>query len=216
MLIYRLIRLTIRLFGPILFGFKAFGRENVPRGGVIVAANHISQGDAPLLGAYLPSNTYYFAKAELFANRFVAAFLRAIHAFPAKRGEPDAGAWKKAKRVLTSGDLLLFFPEGTRSVDGRIQPAKTGMARLAFAARVPVVPAVIVGSDSLGKAFWRRARLRVGFAPPVLLSEFAGLPTRKERCEQLTERVMTAIADLQQEAMQCPPPSRRVGTVVDD
>ncbi|MFH2055735.1 MAG: lysophospholipid acyltransferase family protein [bacterium] len=202
MLIYRFAHFSIRVFGRILFGLKAFGRENIPAEAAIFASNHLSQADPPLIGACLPLNTYYFAKEELFSNRCVGALLRHVHAFPARRGEPDAGAWKKAKRVLTSGDHLLFFPEGTRSVDGRIQPAKAGLARLAFAARVPVVPTVVVGSDNLRAALWRRVKLRVGFAPPVQLSEFDDLPTREERCDGLTERVMTAIAALSEQAQQ--------------
>lgn len=202
MLIYRLIQYSIRFFGRIFFGLKAFGRENIPAGAVLFASNHISNLDPPLLGAYAPKNTYYFAKIELFKNPLFGLVLRYVHAFPARRGEADAGAWKKAKRVLTSGDDLIFFPEGTRSVDGRIQPAKAGLARLAFAARVPVVPTVVVGSNNLRAALRRRVKLRVGFAPPVLLSEFDDLPTREERCEKLTERVMAAIAALQEQAKQ--------------
>lgn len=200
MLIYRITQFLIRVFGRIFFGLKIFGRENIPAGGALIAANHISQADPPFIGSCTPPNIYYFAKIELFRNKLFGALIRFYHAFPARRDEPDAGAWKKAKSVLTSGDLLLFFPEGTRSVDGRMQPAKAGLARLAFAARVPVVPAVIVGSDRLGAALRRRVKLRVGFAPPVLLSEFDDLPTREERCRRLTERVMLAIASLQEQA----------------
>ena len=202
MLIYRFVQFCIRFFGRILFGLKVFGRENKPTEAAIFPSNHLSNFDPPLVGSFMPANSYYFAKIELFKNRLFGALISFFHAFPARRGEPDAGAWKKAKRVLTSGDHLLFFPEGTRSVDGRIQPAKAGLARLAFAARVPVVPTVIVGSDNLRAALRRRVKLRVGFAPPVKLSEFDDLPTREEKCEQLTARVMAAIAELQEQAQQ--------------
>jgi 1-acyl-sn-glycerol-3-phosphate acyltransferase len=197
-LFYLFGQVVVRAIGSVLFGYKVSGREHIPSGGVLIASNHLSILDPPLLAASLPPNLYFFAKAELFSNKLFARLITALGAFPVERGGLDREAWKNAKRVLTSGNPLLFFPEGTRSVDGRLQPAKPGMARLALAAGVPVVPAVIAGSSRLGAALLRQVKLRVGFGRPVYCTEFDHLTDRQQRCRELPDRVMTEIGRLQQ------------------
>ena len=113
---------------------------------------------------------YFFAKIELFGNPLIGAFLKSVNAFPARRGEADRHAWKTAQSLLKTGKLLLFFPEGTRSKDGQLHNPKPGLARLAFATGVPIVPAAISGSNRLKDVLLRRAKLRVGFAKAVVVS----------------------------------------------
>lgn len=191
---YHLFHLTISCVARLIFRWKIVGRENIPEEGGLIASNHISVLDPPLIGSAVPGNVFYFAKQELFRSRLIGAFLRSVNAFPAKRGQADRAAWKTAKSLLTSGKLLLFFPEGTRSADGMLQPAQPGMARLAFGTGVPVVPAAVVGSNRMKDALLRRAKLRVGFASPVYVSEFDG--SDDGRYQRLTERVMKEIGDL--------------------
>ncbi len=195
-LIYRFSQFLIRIGARWFLGWKVIGREHLPRGAAIIATNHRSNFDPPLVGSLLSHRLYYFAKVELFRNPLVGAILKFYHAFPARRGEADRQAWKVALNHLRRGDQLLFFPEGTRSKTGDIQRAQPGMARMAISAGVPVVPAAILGSGSLKDVFFRRAKLRVGFAEPLDVSAFADGPDGKPRYDDLTEAVMREIRRL--------------------
>lgn len=192
---YRIFHFTIRLLARTFGGWKIVGSDNIPTGGSLIAANHISALDPPLIGSAANPDVYYFAKVELFRKPLIGAFLRSVHAFPARRGHADLKAWKTAKSLLTSGKALLFFPEGTRSVDGKLQAAEPGMARLAFATGVPVVPAAIIGSNRLKDVLLRRAKLRVGFAPPVQTTEFED-KENVSRYDRLTAHVLKEIGSL--------------------
>ena len=152
-----------------------------------------------MLGAVLSMRVFYFAKIELFRNRAIGWFLRGVHAFPAKRGAADKQAWKQSQEVLKRGDQLIFFPEGTRSKDGELQSGQPGLARLAFATGAPVVPAAICGSNRIRDVLFRRAKLRVGFARPIFLSDYDSPENDKARYDKLTTDVMAAIRRLKTE-----------------
>jgi 1-acyl-sn-glycerol-3-phosphate acyltransferase len=194
---YRFCQIVISSAARLIFNWRVVGEDNIPEGGALIASNHISVYDPPLIGSAIRRDMFYFAKAELFRNPLFGAIIKSVNAFPVRRGEADRQSWKTAKSLLNSGKLLLFFPEGTRSKDGRLQPGKPGMARLAFATGVPVVPAVISGSNRLRDVFLRRAKLRVGFAKPVSLSDFDSDGDDDTRYGRLTEVVMAEIGRLQ-------------------
>jgi 1-acyl-sn-glycerol-3-phosphate acyltransferase len=196
---YRISQLLISSTARLIFGWRVIGRDNIPEGGALIASNHISALDPPLIGSAIRRDMYFFAKIELFRNFLFGALIKSLNAFPVRRGEADRQSWKMAKSLLKAGKLLLFFPEGTRSKDGRLQPGKPGMARLAFAAGVPVVPAVISGSNRLRDVFFRRAKLRVGFAKPVSLSDFESGEDDDARYDRLTQAVMAEIGRLKAE-----------------
>lgn len=197
-LVYRLAQISIRLAGWLL-GWKVIGRENVPAGPALIASNHLSNYDPPMLGSVLSMRVFYFAKVELFRNKAIGWFLRGVHAFPVKRGQADRHAWKQSQDILKRGDQLIFFPEGTRSKDGEVQSGQPGMARLAFATGAPVVPAAICGSNRIKDVLFRRAKLRVGFAQPIYLSDYESPEDDKARYDKLTDDVMAAIRRLKTE-----------------
>ncbi|MBK7091989.1 MAG: 1-acyl-sn-glycerol-3-phosphate acyltransferase [bacterium] len=197
-LVYRLAQISIRLAGWLL-GWKVIGRENVPAGPALIASNHLSNYDPPMLGSVLSMRVFYFAKVELFRNRAIGWFLRGVHAFPVNRGKADRHAWKQSQDILKRGDQLIFFPEGTRSKDGEVQSGQPGMARLAFATGAPVVPAAICGSNRIKDVLFRRAKLRVGFAQPIYLSDYDSPEDDKARYDKLTDDVMAAIRRLKTE-----------------
>ncbi len=152
-----------------------------------------------MLGSVLSMRVFYFAKVELFRNKAIGWFLRGVHAFPVKRGQADRHAWKQSQDILKRGDQLIFFPEGTRSKDGEVKSGQPGMARLAFATGAPVVPAAICGSNRIKDVFFRRAKLRVGFAQPIYLSDYESPEDDKARYDKLTDDVMAAIRRLKTE-----------------
>jgi 1-acyl-sn-glycerol-3-phosphate acyltransferase len=136
-----------RLVGTVMFDLKVRGKHHVPRtGGVLIVSNHQSFLDPPLIGCQLPRPTSYFAKSELFENKYFGGFLRKLFAFPVRQGEGDIGAVREAIRRLQEGHALVLFPEGSRSETGDLQPLSAGVGLIVRKAGVPVIPCVLDGS----------------------------------------------------------------------
>jgi 1-acyl-sn-glycerol-3-phosphate acyltransferase len=186
---------------PVLYGLyrlRAKGREHLPEGGYVLAANHNSNFDPWPLGLTLFPKRYlrFMGKSELFWTPF-KQFATAAGAFPVRRGEKDTVAIETATQLCREGHIVVMFPEGTRRKKGMRKKyearAHTGAARIALEAGVPLVPAGIVGTDRLG----RLARLRVAYGPPIPLDDLAG---RDDAAQVATERLMKAIAELEASA----------------
>jgi len=169
------------------------GREYIPKtGGLIVAANHFSLLDPPVLGAALPRKVRFMAKEELFRNAAFGYIITRLGAFPVRRGAPDRTAIRTALNLLEKGELLGMFPEGTRSKTGRLGEAEPGLALLAHRSGVPVVPAAIKGTNELfGSKFLPQVIVRFGkpLAPPSGRLD-------KETMDSYGRKVMAEIAAL--------------------
>jgi 1-acyl-sn-glycerol-3-phosphate acyltransferase len=181
----------------LLYRLEASGIENLPKeGGYVLAANHTSNLDPWPLGLPLfPKHQLHFmGKSELF-NPMLGPLLRAAGAFPVRRGERDAEAIETAVRLCKEGEVVAMFPEGTRREKGLRKKfehrPRSGSARIALAAGVPLVPAAIKGTDRLS----RLAKVRVAYGAPVPVEDLAGLNLR-EAAETATERLMNSIYDL--------------------
>lgn len=132
-----------------VFGFRVVGAEKVPRsGGLIVAANHISNLDPPILGIAMARPVSYMAKKELFAVPVLGPVISRLYAFPVDRQAGGTAALRASLRMLKEGRCIGVFPEGGRNVSG-LNETKAGAAFLAAASGVPVVPAAIVGTRHL-------------------------------------------------------------------
>lgn len=179
-----------------LFRLQATGVANVPEGGAVLAANHTSNLDPWPLGFPLwPRRQLFFmAKVELF-NPVLGPILRAGGAFPVRRGEGDVQAIETAVRLCRAGKIVAMFPEGTRREKGLRKKfaarPRSGSARIALAAGVPLVPAAIKGTERLLSL----ERLRVGYGPPIPVDDLAGLPPR-DAGDVATQRLMTQIQAL--------------------
>lgn len=127
---------------------KVFGVENVPvQGGVLIASNHASYLDPPLIGCPIKSRPVRFmARDTLFKNRFMSWFYQRVGVVPLSREKGDIGAMKTAIQLMKSGHCVALFPEGTRTGNGELQKAKSGIGFLIHKAGVPVVPTYIGGS----------------------------------------------------------------------
>jgi 1-acyl-sn-glycerol-3-phosphate acyltransferase len=179
---------------PAAYGFfrlSVTGRDNIPASGaVLIVCNHISQADPVILGvAAVPRKSYYFAKAELFRVPFLRGYVNRMGAFPVERGGADRRALRLSREVLSRGDMLLMFPEGTRFTDGRLRPGLSGAGSLALIPGVTVIPAAIWGSHRLGH------KTRVAFGAPLDMSDVDG-GSRAARSRQAVDRLMAAIAAL--------------------
>lgn len=183
--------LICRPLFKVLFRLSRGGGHHVPRTGpVLFVSNHISGADPPLLGAgALPRRLHFMAKKELFAHPLGGRLIRSGGAFPVDRGGADRNAIRMAKDVLTRGDALLMFPEGTRSEDGRLGPAWPGAGSLALDPGVQVVPMAIWGSQR------RFGPVRIEIGAPLDLSDLTE-GSRAERARRAADRMMDAIAEL--------------------
>ena len=198
---YRISWLLLNFIERCVFGFRVTGRGRIPRSGaVIIAYNHISYCDPPVVGSGVPREVYFLAKEELFKNPAFGWLIRQYNAIPLKRSIGDVGALRKAVHLLKQGKAVLMFPEGTRSLSGRLLKPKPGVGMIASMTSAPVVPAYVTGSNRLGSALARRTRMAVRFGEPVLPApkQRAGTGPSGGRDEylKLSEEVMKRIADL--------------------
>lgn len=146
----------------LIYGIKVEGRENIPQNGsVIVCSNHRSNSDPVILGASLPYELKFMAKAELFKIPFLKGLIRLLGAFPVNRGKNDTEAIKSAVRLLKDGKVLAMFPEGTRQKVGMVPLRfKSGVSLFAYKTRAVVLP-VAIASKGKVRAF-KRNIVRIG------------------------------------------------------
>lgn len=175
---YSASRIAIGAALGVLTRWKVRGSEHVPRvGGVVVASNHISFLDPPLVGAAIPREVHFLAKEELFRTPVLGRLIRTYHAIPIRRGVADLSGLWRAVEVLRAGGALLMFPEGSRMRDGRLHPARPGVGLMAVQADVPVVPCHISGSNRTGRWWLGGGRVRITFAPARPWRELVGPET---------------------------------------
>jgi 1-acyl-sn-glycerol-3-phosphate acyltransferase len=160
---------------------------------VIVASNHISFWDPPLVGTAAVRELHFLAKGELFETPVLGPLIRAYNALPIRRGVADLRGLTKAMDVLRAGRALIVFPEGTRARDGELHDARPGVGMLAVATDARVVPVYISGSNQPRKWLFRLGRLRVWFGPPRTWRELAGPDAELEPGRTLYQSVSTGI-----------------------
>ncbi|MDR2863022.1 MAG: 1-acyl-sn-glycerol-3-phosphate acyltransferase [Puniceicoccales bacterium] len=194
-IVYNIARWFVALFGRV----DVSGLDNVPAGGSIIACNHQSFLDPPLVGSSIEKEIYFFARKTLFKNPGLGHVLRTCNTIPVDRdGGSDVAAFKRVFAVLRGGQSLLMFPEGTRSQDGQLQEAQAGIGLIACKTRVPVVPVRVFGTHTLlprGSFFPRPgARLTVVFLPPVFPEEFDPGAQHPKRFIEASRHIMARIA----------------------
>jgi len=182
-------------------GWEVRGRENVPRsGGLIVASNHISFFDPPLIGTAAVRELNYLAKEELFRTPVLGGLIRHFNSIPIRRGMADLTGLAKAMECLKAGRALVMFPEGSRMRDGELHPARPGVGMLAVNTDAAILPCFISGSDRPNQWLLRRTRLRVSFGPARTWRELAGdladQPPGRALYQGVGDGVMREIATL--------------------
>ncbi len=198
------------LLGPLLrllFRPRIEGLDHVPDdGAAIVAGNHLSFSDHFLMPAIIKRRITFLAKAEYFTGpglkgRLTAAFFHSAGQIPVDRSGKDAGkaAIREGLGVLSKGELLGIYPEGTRSHDGRLYKGKVGVAAMALKAQVPVVPCAMVGTFEIqppGQVVPRIKRVTIRFGEPLDFSRYAGMENEKAVLRAVTDEIMYAILGL--------------------
>lgn len=191
------------LFGLIYrtaFSLKVNGTQNIPpAGGFLIASNHESYLDPPLIGVSFPYPIHYFARNTLFDNRVLGFFLPRANVLPIAQDRPDIRGIRNAIRTIESGRPLVVFPEGSRSLDGNLQPGQPGVGLLVAKANAPVLPVRIRGAH----AAWPRGSSKIRPRPVSLtigplLENPAPAPGLRgqDAYQSISDQIMAAIAAL--------------------
>jgi 1-acyl-sn-glycerol-3-phosphate acyltransferase len=192
---YAILWVLARTVARLFFGFRVVG--SVPKqGGLLVAANHASYFDIPLLGCGMFRRAWYLGRSDLFVPG-VKGILQWLGWIPLKLGRLDRNAFDRAIALIKAGKVVVIFPEGGRSLDGRLRNAKAGLGMIVAQTGCPVVPAYLKGTFDVLPTGAKRPRFHpvsVSFGPPL---SFPGENTQTKAFYQEVSRiVMERIAAL--------------------
>jgi 1-acyl-sn-glycerol-3-phosphate acyltransferase len=191
-----------KVFRPIVEGV-----ENVPTSGpAILASNHLSFADWVFMPLVLDRRVTFVAKSDYFTGVGVKGwaqrrFFAGTGQVPIDRsgGRASEGALRAGLKVLERGELFGIYPEGTRSHDGRLYKGRTGVARMALLAKVPVVPTAVIGTDEIappGKIITKIVSPTVRFGTPLDFSRYEGMEGDRFVLRSITDEIMYAIMEL--------------------
>jgi 1-acyl-sn-glycerol-3-phosphate acyltransferase len=207
---YRIGWTLFRAMYATYFHWRVFNPENVPlQGSVILASNHMSFLDPPLVGSGLKRDINYLARESLFRFPGVGALLRSWNSVPVDRDGGGARGLKAILDRLLAGGAIILFPEGTRSLDGKLQPARSGIGLTVIKSTAPVVPVRVFGTfEAYGRyiKFPRPYRVMVKYGRPL---NFGALRAEAKTCEkarlkeiyqQVADEIMAEIGKLEPKA----------------
>ena len=207
-MLYNLVKYVI--LGPwvrLIYRPKVRGKNFIPRtGAAILASNHVSFSDSIFLPVVVRRRITFLAKSEYFTSPgikgfFSKLFFSGVGQVPIDRsgGRAAEAAITTAIGILKRGDLLGIYPEGTRSPDGRLYRGRTGIARMAIEAGVPVIPVAMIGTYEIqptGQVWPKLGKITVAFGEPIDLSEFSDRVRDPAALREATNRVMVALQKL--------------------
>jgi 1-acyl-sn-glycerol-3-phosphate acyltransferase len=198
--IYRLGYTISKVVAKLGFRLRSYGRENlIEDGPAILASNHASYLDPPLVGVCCRKDVYFLARKSLFERPVIGPLIAQLNTVPVDRDRGDVGAVRAMIKLLKSGNRVLVFPEGTRSKDGNLQPARAGVGLLIAKSLAPVVPVRVFGSYA---ALPRSGGIRfvpitVVIGKPLFFTNQDLGTDERAAYQVLSDRVMAAIAALE-------------------
>ena len=195
---YYVLRFLISLLSSLFLRRQVSGKENMPRHtACIIVANHVNLLDSPILGVSLGRRVYFMAKGDLFYSRIIGWLAKQFGAFSVSKGRLNRRAGRTALELLANSQVLIIYPEGKRSDDGKLGQAYSGAALLAVKSGAPIVPVGISGTRQLvgKKWFFKRPKITLNIGQPFTLSASHDKLSREETA-RLTHEVMMHIAVL--------------------
>ena len=204
---YRIGWTVFRTMFATYFRWRVFGAENVPQtGGVILASNHASFLDPPLVGSGLNRDINYLARESLFRFPGIGALLCSWNAVPVDRDGGGAAGLKAILERLLAGGAIILFPEGTRTKDGKLQPARSGIGLTVIKSNAVVIPVRTFGTfEAYGRnhKFPRPKKVAVKYGAPMRFEKLRAQakdcpkPRLKEIYQEVADEIMAAIAKLE-------------------
>ena len=190
---YNFLVFLVRSFVKLWFKVEVIGKENVPdKGGYIVASNHQSYWDPVLIAVFLKGKYCFMAKKELFRNKLFGWFITMLGAFPVERGSGDSAPLDEAVSRIKSGKIFVIFPEGTRSLNGKLGRGRSGVSVIAGMSGADLLPYAIK-YDGRPK-FRSKVSIRIGKLSPA--EEIKISDTDRHQIKNTTNRIMEEIAAL--------------------
>jgi len=177
-------------------GIRYFGKQNIPlTGGFILASNHQSNFDPPLVGTGCRREITFAAKKELFKNPLFSKLITYYNAIPVRRSGSDKEVVIRLLKRLAEGEAIIMFPEGTRYLDGKLHPPKAGIGLIAIKSGKPIVPVYIDGTARMKEQFTKR-ETRITYGKMITAEEIAQVAAESsEPYQAVAWFVMNRIAE---------------------
>lgn len=193
-MIYTLLKPILWVLFKLGLRLNVEGTENIPQEGpLVIASNHLSLLDPPVIGVAATRKVHFMAKQELFVP-ILGDIYKALGAFPVRRGGADRAAINHGIDILKDNKVLAIFPEGTRSKTGKLGKAEPGALMMASKAMATIVPCCVIGTDYKRQGrIWPKVTVR--FGKPIYFP--ADAVVNKEFLHDMTENLMQHIAALQ-------------------
>lgn len=197
---YGLIYWTARAYLRLFYRLKIYGLSHFSKGSAVIAANHASLLDPPIVSVSCPEEVHFLAKESLFRVPVLGSLIRKLNSHPVSRNAADAASFRLIIDLLQSGHKVILFPEGNRTPDGHLQPIQRGLAFLVMKARCAIQPVYVHGTFKIWPTgqkipkLW--GRLSCVFGSPIVWEEFEGLE-KKEAERRITERMAQALKGLE-------------------
>ncbi|WP_411844384.1 lysophospholipid acyltransferase family protein [Salinicoccus sp. HZC-1] len=161
-MLYTTVKTLVKSYYHTRFKITVVGQDRIPKTGpVIICSNHISEYDPPLVATSVEREMSFFAKSELFKIPVLGYLISRLNALPVERGKSDRAALKKSIEVLGEGNMMLVFPEGSRSKTGKLQNLQQGASFMAVKSGAQIVPTAIKGS------YDRKKGVTIVFGKPI-------------------------------------------------
>lgn len=198
---YALVYHSVRAFLKLFYRLRIYGLSHFRSGASIIAANHASFFDPPVISVSCPQEVHFLARESLFRIPLLGRLIRILNSHPVARDASDANTFRQLIQLLQSGQKVILFPEGKRSEDGQLQPLEKGLSFLVYKARCGILPVYVSGTREVWKRGSKFPRLfgKVScvFGSPIEWEEFEGIEKR-EAMERITNRTEQAIRSLKE------------------
>jgi 1-acyl-sn-glycerol-3-phosphate acyltransferase len=202
-MLYAIVQIMVGLWARFFFRLQVFGHDLIPKqGGVLVASNHVSYLDIPLLGCAMKRRANFIGKSELIRNPIMAFLFRHLNGIPIKRGGVNRKTLQDIADRLKKGEVVVIYPEGGINRSGALKTLKPGIGMLVAMAGVPVVPALIKGTDKalpIGARWIRRYPVKIFFGQPMDFQPRLDRDKGKLLYQEISHEVMLGLKQLESE-----------------